>query len=324
MTVVDLARTSACLVRLEGTPVFTLTGDDVRRWTNGMFTNNTRRLKPGDGNRHCACDDRGRVLGVLDLYMLAADRVAIVLEGMTLDAFVARYRMYLLLDEIELDADDAPVLLSVQGPSAQSVVTAAGLSWPERDHGHIEMGGDPFTSPTGLRICRKDRTGSGGVDLLVGVESVEAVEAQLRVAGAVVCSIEELDGRRVVGGRAAWPADGTGKSMVHELRLDAECCAFDKGCYVGQEVLNRIDVKGAINKRLTGVQLDSAVGSGASVELNGRTVGQLTSRATLATGEELGLGVLRKTVWAIGTSVTVVDGDRQVAGTVVALPFGTA
>ena len=60
---VPLEANAVAVVDLSHRPVFRLVGSDVRRWTNGMFTNNTRRLRPGQGNRHCACDDRGRVRG---------------------------------------------------------------------------------------------------------------------------------------------------------------------------------------------------------------------------------------------------------------------
>ena len=50
---------------------------------------------------------------------------------------------------------------------------------------------------------------------------------------------------RVRAGEARWPRDGREKTLIHELGLEAQVCAFDKGCYVGQEVINRVDVKGA-------------------------------------------------------------------------------
>jgi len=102
--------------------------------------------------------------------------------------------------------------------------------------------------------------------------------------------------------------DATDKSMVHELRLNEECCAFDKGCYVGQEVINRIDVRGAIQKRLTRLVIDGAVPLGAEVRLGEKRMGTLTSRATYG-DQELGLGVLRKAGWEEGTELVVSDGS---------------
>lgn len=292
-------------VDLAHLPTFELVGEDVRRWTNGMFTNNTRRLQPGQGNRHCACDDRGRVRGVLDLYLVAEDRVRLVLDGMAEDAFVTRYQMYLMLDDIEIERSEPPrVVLTVQGEGTDALLAGLGLPVPEADHAHLEA----EAPHEGVRVCRRDRSGRGGVDLLVPEPSLARLWAALVDAGAAPHGLDQLDALRVVAVRAAFPTDATDKSMVHELRLEGECCAFDKGCYVGQEVINRIDVKGAIQKRLTGMLLDGPVPVGAEVRLGEKVVGRLTAHARVE-GRDVAVGVLRKTAWAPGTELSVVAAD---------------
>jgi folate-binding protein YgfZ len=298
-----LGGSEAMCVDLSHVPTFRLVGDDVRRWTNGMFTNNTRRLQPGQGNRHCACDDRGRVRGVLDLYFVASDTVRIVLDGITEEAFLERYQMYLLLDDIEVEEDEPAVsIVTVQG-EVGSVLEALGLPLPEDAHAHEAASGDW----EGIRVCRKDRTGLGGVDLVVSHDKLAALWAALVAQGVRPGGASDLDTLRVVAGRVGYPVDATDKSMVHELRLNEECCAFDKGCYVGQEVINRIDVRGAIQKRITRLVLDEAAPLGAEVRLGEKRMGTLSSLATYG-GRELGLGVLRKAVWEDGTELVVSDG----------------
>jgi len=308
-----LASTDVVCADLAHRPVFQLVGDDVRRWTNGMFTNNTRALQVGRGNRHCACDDRGRVQGVLDLYLVAEDTVRIVLDGMTRDAFESRYRMYLMLDDIELDNESPErTVLTVQGAAAAQHLEALGLPVPAVDYAHLDATGD-FS---GVTVARRDRIGRGGFDLFVPAHLAASVWAALTHRGVRALGVADLDALRVLAGQAAFPTDASDKSMVHELALDKACCSFNKGCYVGQEVINRIDVKGAIQKRLTGVVLDGAVPVGAKVMLGDKAVGTLTSRATLW-GRELGLGVLRKAVWEAGTEVQVDDGTGGVVRGVV-------
>ena len=87
-----------------------------------------QRLPPGRGNRNAMCDDRGRVQGLLDLYCIREDHFLVVLEGVDAEWFQERYRMFLMLDDIEVDelAGEA-TLLSVQGPAAASVLASAGL-----------------------------------------------------------------------------------------------------------------------------------------------------------------------------------------------------
>ncbi len=313
------ATDSAYCVDLSHLSVFLLVGDDVRRWTNGMFTNNTRKLQPGQGNRHCACDDRGRVPGVLDLYLVRPDTVRIVLDGMSRTAFESRYQMYLMLDDIELEDGDPPLVpITVQGPGAAGVLDRLGLPTPPSDHGHVVAEGDW----AGVVACKRDRTGLGGFDLLVSAAEAPAVWQALLEQGVQPLGLTDLDTLRVVAGRAAYPTDASDKSMVHELRLNDDCCAFDKGCYVGQEVINRIDVKGAIQKRLTTVVLDGPVPVGSEVRLDDKVIGRLTSRASYQ-GREVGLGVLRKAAWEPGTVVAVVtDAGTTVRGEVVEPPVG--
>lgn len=310
------ARQAALVVHHPAASVVRLTGDEVRRWTNGMFTNNTRRLTLGQGNRHAWCNDRGRVNGVLDLYLVAEDQVVLVLEGVDSASFAKQFQMYLILDDIELDdltdvdEDGAVALVSVCGPQTGAVLAAAGLSLPEADHQHVVV--------DGVRVCHRDRTGLGGADLLVPVGDLDAWMQRLTDGGARPGTPDMLDALRILDGRAAWPVDGTDKSLVHELRFNEDCCAFDKGCYVGQEVINRVDVRGGVQKRLTMLTLDAAPSSGAAVQVDGKAVGTVTS-ITTADGTVRALGVLRKAAWEPGT---VVDVDGAGPATVVAHPRG--
>jgi len=310
-------RSGAGVVDLAHVDLLTLTSADARRWANGMFTNNIKRLQPGRGNRNAMCDDRGRLQGLLDLYCVSDDQFLVVLEGVGVGWFQERYRMFLLLDDIELDElEGESTLLSVQGPAAASVLAEAGLPTPEVERAHVVDG------ESGVRVARRDRTGCGGFDLVVPGVAAEAIWDALLGAGAAPFGTETLDALRIQAGRAAWPQDGTDKSMVHELRLNEDVCAFDKGCYVGQEVINRIDVKGLINKRLTGLEIegDALPPQGAEVMLGDQIVGYVTSAASIS-GRVRALGVLRKTVWEVGTEVRVraADGDR--GAVTAALPF---
>jgi tRNA-modifying protein YgfZ len=310
-------RAGAAVVDLAHVQLLTLTSDDARRWANGMFTNNIKRLQPGRGNRNAMCDDRGRVQGLLDLYCVRDDHFVVVLDGVDADWFGQRYKMFLILDDIEVDelAGEA-TLLSVQGPAAASALEAAGLPTPEVDRAHV------LDDATGVRVARRDRTGLGGFDLIVPVDRVEAIWDALAAAGARPFGLETLDALRIRAGRVAWPQDGTDKSMVHELGLNEEVCAFDKGCYVGQEVINRIDVKGLINKRLAGlvVEGDAVPPQGADVWLGDKAVGTISS-ATAADGAVRALAVLRKSAWDAGTPVVIRAADGERPASVVKLPF---
>ena len=301
----DTARAACVLTAHDDSAVLRLQGDEVRRWTNGMFTNNTRRLQVGQGNRHAWCDDRGRVQGVLALFLMAADTVLLVLEGVSAEAFAARFQMYLMLDDIELEDLREPEegspqqLLRLTGPTTSAVLAAAGLAVPEGAYAHART--------DGVWLARRPRAGLDGAELLVDAAALPALRDRLEAAGATSVSPAVLDALRIVAGQARWPVDGTEKSLVHELRLNEDCVAFDKGCYVGQEVINRIDVRGGVQKRLVQVRLEAPVPAGTSVALGGKTLGTLTSQVELD-GKVVALGVLRKAAWEPGTELSLSSG----------------
>ena len=109
-----------------------------------------------------------------------------------------------------------------------------------------------------------------------------------------------------------WPVDGTEKTLIHELRINDEVCNFNKGCYLGQEVINRVDVKGLIQKRLERIVLPPNAGAvGAAITLDGTTVGSISS-LTHGPEDSIALAVLRKAAWE-SDSVAVETDDGPVS-----------
>ncbi len=306
----DATQTGAGLVDLSHLGTVILEGPDARRFANGMFTNNIRQLNEGQCNRSAMCDDRGRIQGLIDLYCTADDKFEGVLEGVTAEWFESRYEMYIVFDDVQMTvSQQAPWILSIQGPQAASVLETAGFPVPPA--------GEHALASDGILVGAKDRSGLGGFDLWVTTEAIENVWAKLLRSGAVGIGHLALEALRIRHGRARWPVDGTEKSMVHELGLNEEVCNFNKGCYLGQEVINRVDVKGQITKRLHRVAIDSpaAQAIGGTVMLDDTAVGVVKS-ATNTDDGCMGLAVLRRAAWQPNTAVTIVLDDAEHPGTV--------
>jgi folate-binding protein YgfZ len=144
----------------------------------------------------------------------------------------------------------------------------------------------------------------------------------LRGAGAVPVGEEAQEVLRIEAGLARWPVDMGERSLVHELRMVEHYCAFDKGCYIGQEVINRIDVMGQVNKKLYGLQLgiDGIPPSGAEVLLGDTVVGTVCSGAREGSRVRV-LAILRKAAWKDGLEVQIRAGERVAPATVSELPF---
>lgn len=308
------ARSAAVRFDLGDHGVLTLEGPDAPRFANGMFTNNIRDLAVGACNRSAMGDEKARMQGLLQVGRLSPTTLLVVLDGVPAAAFVERYEKYILFDDVELtDRSEELTVVHVAGPRRAEVLAAAGLPAPAA--GQVVEAAE-------LRLFGRDRTGTGGVDVVVPVAAATELWAALGAAGATAAGSDCLETLRIRAGHARWPVDMGERAMVHEMRLVAECCSFTKGCYVGQEVINRVDVMGQVQKKLFGLRMleDAIPPTEAEVRLGEAVVGVTRSGAREA-GVARVLAVLRKAAWAPGTEVEVVAGGRTVRAVVEDLPF---
>jgi folate-binding protein YgfZ len=274
----------------------TLDSEDARRWCNSMFSNNIRTLQNNQGNYSAICDDRGRVKGFLDVYCLNDQQFLCVLDGISRDEFLKRFNMFLILDDIE-EEQRATELIHICGSSAEQILSNAKIPLPDSECIHLEA--------EGINIMRKNRFGVEGFDILA--DSPDKLEVTLIESGMSSCTIDDFNALRIFHGRAKWPNDGSEKSMIHELALNEQCCAFDKGCYLGQEIINRIDVKGLINKKIQRLSIEGQAQIGDRLCFEDSDVGLLSSLAQM-NGDHYGVSVLKKKAWAKGSQLQLTSG----------------
>ncbi|RME23071.1 MAG: aminomethyl transferase family protein [Deltaproteobacteria bacterium] len=310
-------RAGCGITDLAATSLIAAEGEELRRWLNGMFTNKYIDMEPGQGARSVIVDDRGRVQGLVDWYALTEHRFLGVLEGVDADWFRDRFQMFLMLDDIDVEALDDLSLLHLAGPGTDAVLAALHLPVPPADHAHQAVGDDPAALHGTIRVLRRDRVGLGGADLVVPKEVLDSTWGAAVAAGATPTGFLAMDALRIFAGRPAWPQDGTDKSMVHELRYNEDCVSFTKGCYLGQETINRIERRGGVRKKITRLLLaeDALPPVGATVFRDGQEVGRLTSAARID-GQVWALATLREGCWDDGVRVEVRAGDRSVDATV--------
>ena len=284
---------SGCLL---STDSFILQSPDTRRWCNSMFSNNIRKLQPSQGNLSAICDDRGRMQGLIDVYCLDDNQFLCVLQGISLDWFQQRFSMYMMLDDIELEPL-ATQIFHICGPNASHILEQAGFPTPSEDKKHHGV--------TQMHIVQKNRFGVDGFDIIA--EDLQTVIEKLQAVGLHLGTEQAFDALRIVNGVAKWPDDGTDKTMIHELNYQAQCCAFDKGCYVGQEIINRIDVKGLINKKIHRLSIDGSATIGDTLSLQGQKVGIISSLVDLS-DSTIALSVIKKSAWSSGTVLQLSSG----------------
>lgn len=291
------ARTSAALLDLTDRGVMRFVGPDARRFCNGMFTNNVRNLAIDHLNSSAMVDDKAKIQGLIDLWHHAPDTFEAVLEGVEPEFFTTRYEKFIIFDDVELtDRTEEAALLSVQGPDAAAVVAAAGLPFPTAEGEIVHDGA--------WVLGRRARSVAGGIDLLGPIDDARALWARLVAEGAHPIGDDAVERLRVEVGHARWPVDMGNRAIPHELRLVERMCNFNKGCYIGQEVINRIDVMGQVQKKLWGLTMAHIPAPQTPVIFEGNAVGHTLS-GVIEDGQARVLAILRRAVWTPGLVVEV-------------------
>ncbi|MCK6524076.1 hypothetical protein L6R49_21925 [Myxococcota bacterium] len=306
---VDAARAGAIVVDLSPLGVLELEGSDTPRFCNSMFTNNIRDLAEGGGNHNALTDKQGRIFGMLDAYLIRRDLLLAVMDGSDVTEVSEYLDRYIIMDPIELrDRSEELAVLTIQGPRAEEILLAAGIPVPERIH----------TAWGGGLVARADRTGLRGFDLVISPEAFAEAHSKLTAAGARPAGTDALDALRVLRGLPRWPQDMPERAFIHELGIRERVCNFNKGCYIGQEIINRMDTMGKVNKRLTALVSEDAA-PGAEVLRGDKAVGVITSVARVD-GRVVSIGVLRKEAGEPGDGVEIRIGEALVPAVISPLP----
>jgi folate-binding protein YgfZ len=302
-----------------------VTGPDRFSFLQGMLSNELRDIKPGEGQYATVLNQQGKVLG--DVRVLQSENSFYLdLWAVVKDKIVAHLNRYLVADEVEIgDRSEGYGTLSVQGPQAtrllQNLVTQGEV--PERPLRHTIVDVD------GVKICvvRDSHTGEAGFDLIISVEALPRIAQRATELGqpfsAMWVGEEAQNTLRVEAGIPRYGVDITEDNLLLETGLE-HAVSFKKGCYLGQEVVERIRSRGHVNKKLCGLLLDGQHPARArdSISGAGKKIGAITSSVySPALARPIALGYLHRDFWTLGTIVSVNREGESIAAVVAELPF---
>jgi folate-binding protein YgfZ len=304
MTGYEALRESAALVATDDA-LLEMEGKDAFTFLHRMVANDLKALAVGQGRRSLLLDLKGHVTGDLAVLRAGESSVAIILDQAAKDGVEQTFTKYGIADDFQIAASDAKVL-TVQGPRALEALTLAGpvAFAHELDHVKTPVGG------VEVRLVRHDRTGLGGVDLVVAPSDLEKVRAAIRAPEA---SAQDLDLLRLEAGRSRFGPDFGPETIPQEAQLEAkeeDALSFDKGCFFGQEVVARLRFRGHVNKLLVPLVLEKEAPAGAPLAKDGKEVGRLTSVARSPRhGAWIALGYVRREHASPGVELEA-DGGR--------------
>ena len=317
-----------------------ITGPDRLTWLQGMVSNDTRLLANGQTERLPVCflDATGHLLSDGVLIMVAGTHPlaeALGLKGWdfllaelpreTVARILTHLDRLLIMEDVALADVTAKVgAITLQGPDA------ATLSRRESRVSQTRRGATLWAATEfACRSAAADHTGSGGLDLYMGRENLAAVQNALSALAMPEIGVEAAEALRVEAGLPRYGVDMDETVLAPEANLTGYI-SLTKGCYVGQEIVARIDARGHTNRALTGLILDSPdlPGPGAKLFFHSdaeppRETGRLTSvvaSSQTAGGRGIALGYVRHEHREPGTRL-ILGEDTRSSAVVTELPF---
>jgi len=306
-----------------------LAGEDRVRFLNGQVTNNIKTLSPGQGCYAALVTAKGRMESDLHVHCLEDELLLDFEPGLT-SKVTERLEKYIVADDVQVvDLKPHYGLVSVQGPKAAAVAARLALSGPLPDtEYHSALITDDAIGE--LVIVARPRVVVGGFDLYVPTAALGTVMDRLvalvQAVGGRACGWDAFEMARIEAGIPRFGQDMDETNIPLEAGLEQRAVRYNKGCYVGQEVINRIHSVGQVSKALRGlvlpVDLDPLPSRGDKLIHEGREVGYVTSSLNSATFKRpIALGYVRREINEPGTLLTLATAAGSPSVKVVAVPF---
>ncbi len=313
----------AGISRLDQTGWIRVTGEDRVRWLNGMVTNSIQQLKDGEGNYNFLLSVQGRIQGDA---MIFAEPDALLVETASsqVAGLMTLLDRFIIMDDVELaDATGSQSGLLIAGPKAASLLQQIGLN--VQDLGLLEMR-SMSREAAQISVVHTYSPLVPRFELWADAETATKLFEALQSAGAALCEAQSLEWLRILEGTPLFGTDIRDRELPQETG-QTRALHFAKGCYLGQEIVERIRSRGNVHRTFSAFRLEGELPAvGASLEADGKQVGELTSVAAIplpgddGTVVQLGLGYVRREALDRGAPILYTGG----AAIPVSLPFSAA
>jgi folate-binding protein YgfZ len=288
-----------------------VTGSDRLRWLNGMVSNTVQSLPEGEGNYSFLLSVQGRIQGDCYVYRRSGD--LLLDTGFDqIAALMHHLDHFIIMDDVEL-ADVSPQwsALSLAGPGALRVLATLGFA----------------ASSSGVQNARMTVARIGEVDCTIieayhvtvprfelwfAPEHVLAVWETLQAAGATPCGLDAMETLRVLEATPLYGVDLNDRDLPQET-VQSRALNFSKGCYLGQEIVERIRSRGKVNRQFRQFALEGTQPPLLPIDLHSgeQSVGRVTSIASLVSAglpQVLGLGFVRVEIVERNAEITYEGG----------------
>lgn len=308
-------RLGAALTRcgvVDDTPLARLvaTGPDILDLLQRLGTGDVKALIPGEGRPTVLTNAKGRIVERLFVHHLGAEGVLVVGSPGAAARILGHLRKFTFAERLDVsDRTEATSAFTIVGPEWRSAALAASL--PEL----VPYGSAPFTIGSApVHVLRMNGFDANGLMLVGTREAAPTIEALAREAaesvGGAVLDPSSYEAWRIISGLPAMGAELTEERNPLEAGL-RDAVSFTKGCYVGQEVIARLNTYDKVSRELLRLELPPGVpmpARGAAVRWDGRDVGAITSAAKVP-GRDfvVAIAYVKSRELPAGASVLTVD-----------------
>ena len=283
--------------RLDHTGWIRVTGEDRVRWLNGMVTNSIQDLQVGEGNYNFLLSVQGRIQGDATIF---AEPGALLMETASsqVPGLMTLLDRFIIMDDVELaDATGSQSGLLVAGPKAVSLLAQIGLN--VEDLAILRKRTLPWNTAQ-ISVLHLESPLIPRFELWADANTTPKLFEALQSAGAVFCETQSLEWLRILEGTPLYGADIRDRELPQETG-QTRALHFSKGCYLGQEIVERIRSRGNVHRTFSAFRLEGELpAAGAPLEADGKQVGELTSVAAIplpkvdGTIVPLALGYIRR------------------------------
>jgi folate-binding protein YgfZ len=297
--------------------IFTLAGRDRVKYLHAVSSNDIRSLAEGQGTLALLLNPQGRILAELAVYALA-EKLLVLSHASLREQTLATLRKYVIGSQVQIeDLTDKLGSMAVEGPSAVEIATEVlGVAIGEVAESslrEITVEGVPCYA------LRRPYFGKGAVEILARREVLPALWGRLLAAvgehSGEPVGMRALNSLRLEAGIPWFPADFNDGMIPHEAAIENTHISFNKGCYTGQEIVERVRSRGHVNRKRVSLKFSTQAppATGTKLRAGEADVGFVTSAAySPAAGSAIGMGYVRREHFAPGSVVEFEGGTAEV------------
>ncbi len=289
----DALMSSAAVLDLSERGRIRVTGEDRARLLHAMSTNHIQGMQPGQGLYAFFLNAQGRILA--DAFILCfEDHFLLDTGAATRESLREHLDRYIIADDVTLeDITDQTFALGLEGPKAREMAAAAAMPGPGHRFAHMRWG--DYT------VASIAAAGADGLRIYGPEEDRDSALELLENSGAIAASDEDAEAARIANFRPRYGVDIDDRTLPQESQL-MDALHFQKGCYLGQEIVERVRSRGHVNRLLMGFRIGRGVTAarGAKVFFEGKEAGEVTSATAGA-----GLAFLRAPAARSGSLVEI-------------------